>query len=155
MDEANVQDAPANMEKGPAAVRPDLYVQWSDDDNYWSVDSNPSANPKRKLKPLVFDVAEAARDIVIELRPPHGQAWTFRRVNGGPISSRDNSPCPIGDGNFSDQIANIRLSNNDTVLTITNQNSDAARLVRYKLHINGAPLPECDPAILNGGGGSN
>lgn len=154
MDDAKMKEGPAEPKTSGAPLRPDLYVQWSRDDNDWSVDSSPSSNPKKKLKPLLFDPGGSPQDITFELRPPAGQNWRFRRANGGPISTQDNCDCPPADGVNSDQLQNPRLVS-DTVLTVTNVNDGPARLVRYKLHIEGAPLPECDPAILNGGGGSS
>lgn len=155
MDDAKLSERPAKEKHRGAPLRPDLYVQWSKDDNDWSVDSSPSPNPKKKLKPLMYDAGSGRHDITFELRPPAGQDWRFRSAEkGGPISTQDNCDCPPGDGINSDQIQDVTLVG-DRTLTVTNVNNGDARLVRYKLHIEGAPLPECDPAILNGGGGSS
>jgi hypothetical protein len=157
MGDAEMMEAPGNAEKGcGGSLRPSLYVQWSKEDDDWSVDTSPSPRPKKKLKPLLYEPATGPHEITFELRPPAGETWKFRSLaNGGPISTQDNCDChDLKDGMNSDQLQDPRLAS-DKVLTVTNANDGSARLVRYKLHIEGAPSPECDPAILNGGSGNH
>ena len=156
MSDAKLGDRPAKAENRGAPLQPDLYVQWSADDKDWSVDSSPSQHPKKKLKPLVFEPESGQKDIIFELRPPQGESWTFRdESKGGPISSADDCGCPPPAGGKSSQIVDPRISAGGTVLTVTNKNEGAARLVRYMLHIEDAPQATCDPAILNGGSGNH
>ena len=130
-----------------------MYVQWSDEDEDWSVDDSPAQNPKKKTRPIVVQPASGEHDIVFELKPPRNLDWKF---DASPISASDNVPCPPPDGLNTSQLVDVRLDAKRQTLTVTDLNEDDARLIRYKLHLvneRGDPLPVCDPVILNGGGG--
>ena len=118
----------------------------------WDLDTNPS--PKHGTKwPIMLPVEGGQHEIVFHLVPtPH---LDFEFDTSDPIWTADNSDCPPAQGDNSTQITIVDCK--PKKLTITNDNSGPSRLIRYQLNFvnsgTGPAKSECDPAILNGGGG--
>lgn len=118
----------------------------------WDLDNNPSPQIDTKL-PIVLPVKGGKHEIVFHIVPASGLDFEFD--SNDPIWTADNSDCPPAQGDNSTQIDVVDCK--PKKLTITNENSGAARLVRYQLNFvnkgTGPASSACDPAILNGGGG--
>ena len=117
----------------------------------WDVDDNPE--PAEKYKKVVsLEDGSGPRRIVFHLHDPDGLDLMFDCAN--PIYAEDNVACPPAQALNSGQITKISCSQN--TLTIRNENSDKARLIRYQLNFrytDNTIADPCDPVILNGGGG--
>ncbi len=120
----------------------------------WDLDNNPSPQIDTKL-PIMLPVKGGRHEIVFHIVPGSGLDFAFD--SSDPIWTADNSDCPPAQGDNSNQITVVDCK--PKKLTITNENSGAARLVRYQLNfVNNGTGPAssvCDPAILNGGGGKS
>jgi hypothetical protein len=108
---------------------------------------------KNKKKPLMFGPGTGRQTIVFHLETD-GVQIEFNQQD--PIWTEDNGSCGNLTGRKSDQIFPDPPTANK--LTVINMNDGDARLVRYQLNFlyskDKQPAPACDPAILNGGGGS-
>lgn len=119
----------------------------------FDVDDNNNPPPGKK-KPFLFGPGTGQHEIVFHLID-NGVQIEFNQQD--PIWTEDNVNCGNLTGRNSGQIFPTDARANR--LTVLNMNDGPARLVRYQLNflysVDNSPAPACDPAILNGGGGSS
>jgi hypothetical protein len=105
---------------------------------------------KAKHARLKLDKDSGAHTIDFKLQDHSGRGVQFDTVN--PIHVGENVPCPPPQGINSDQFG-VTSCDAERLSTV-NQNSGAARELRYQLNFvaaDGSQL-DCDPIIDNGGG---